>query len=101
MLKLLESNTIKSSTEKQRCDIIVHKQNRTARSTSTIHTRHNKPYQLGAAPAGLGSTPSRLCPEATVPAGVLFACGFRCSFAEIAEEKKIACYYAAAVAEIT
>ena len=67
---------------------MAHKPKRTAMSTRTIYTRHNKPYQLGAAPAGLGSTPSRLCPAATVPADVVFACGFRCCFAEIAGEKK-------------
>ena len=99
--KLLE-NTMKSSTEKKSSSaIIYHKPMRTAMSTRTIYTRHNKPYRLGAAPAGLVSSPSRLCPAATVPAGVLFGCGFRCCFAEIAEDKKIACYYAAAVAEIT
>ena len=86
--KLLE-NTMKSSTEKKSSSaIIYHKPKRTAMSTRTIYTRHNKPYQLGAAPAGLGSTPSHLCPAATVPADVVFACGFRCCFAEIAGEKK-------------
>ena len=101
LLKLLEIYTIKSSTEKHCSAIVVHEPKRTATSTKTIHTRQNKPYRLGAAPAGLVSSPSRLCPAATVPAGVLFSCGFRCCFAEIADDKKIACYYAAAVAEIT
>ena len=101
MLKLPE-NTMKPFTEKQSSSaIMAHKPKRTAMSTRTIYTRHNKPYRLGAAPAGLGSTPSRLCPAATVPADVVFACGFPCCFAEIAEDKKIACYYAAVVAEIT
>ena len=101
MLKLLENNTIKSSTEKKRSAIIVHKPKRTATSTRTIHTRQNKPYRLGEAPAGVVGTPSRRCPAATVPADVVFACGFRCCFAEIAKKKIMACYYAAAVAEIT
>ena len=93
---------MKSSTEKQSSSaIIVHKPKRTAMSTRTIYTRRNKPYRLGAAPARLVSSTSRLCPAATVPAGVLFGCGVRCCFAEIADDKKIACYYAAAVAEIT
>ena len=93
---------MKTSTEKQSISaIIVHKPKRTAMSTRTIYTWQNKPYQLGAAPAGLISTPSRLCPAATMPAGVLFGCGFRCCFAEVANDKKKACYYAAAVAEIT
>ena len=39
MLKLLENNTIKSSTEKQSSAIVVHKPKRTATSTRTIHTR--------------------------------------------------------------
>ena len=114
---------MKSSTEKQSSSaIIVHKPKRTAMSTRTIYTRHIKPYRLGAAPAGLLRTPSRLCPAAAVPVDVLFGCGFRCCFAEIAFLKKISiaitplllpklhennknigidCYYAAAVAEIT
>ena len=101
MLKLPE-NTMNPPTDKQSSSaIMAHKPKRTAMSTRTIYTRHNKPYQLDAAPAGLVSTPSRLCPAATVPADVLFGCGFRCCFAEIAEDKKIAWYYAAAVAEIT
>ena len=79
-LKVVESNTIESSTEKQRCDIIVHKQNRTATSTRTIHTNHNKPYRLGAAPAGVVGTPTRRCPAATMPAYVVFACGFPLQF---------------------
>ena len=75
MLKLLENNTIESSTEKQRSAIIVHKPKRTATSTRTIHTRQNKPYRLGAAPAGVLGARSRCCPAAMVPAAVVFACG--------------------------
>ena len=89
MLKLLENNAIKSSTEKQSSAIIVHKPKLTATSTRTIHTRQNNPYRLGAAPAGVVGTPSRCCPAATVPAAVVFACGFRCCFAEIAKKKYI------------
>ena len=93
---------MKTSTEKQSISaIIVHKPKRTAMSTRTIYTWQNKPHQLGAAPAGLVSTPSRLCPAATMPAGVQFGCGFRCRFAEVAEGKQIACYFAAAVAQTT
>ena len=93
---------MKSSTEKQSSSaIIVHKPKRTAMSTRTIHTRQNKPYRLGAAPAGVIGARSRCCPAATVPAAVVFACGFRCCFAVTAKKKKTACYYADAVAEIT
>ena len=71
----------KSSTEKQSSSaIIVHEAKRTA--SSTIYTRHNKPYRLGAAPTGVVGTPSRCCRAATVPAAVVFACGFRCCFAD-------------------
>ena len=73
LLKLLENNTIKSSTEKQSSAIIVHKAKRTATSTRTIHTRQNKPYRLGAAPAGIVGARSRCCPAATAPAAVVFA----------------------------
>ena len=56
----------------------------------------------GLAPAGVVGTRSRCCPAATVRAAVVFACGFRCCFAEIDKNKnKIDCYYAAAVAEFT
>ena len=68
--------------------IIVHEAKRTSTSMRTIYTRHNKPYRLGAAPAGVVGTPSRCCPAATVPAAVVFACGFRCCFAVIANKKK-------------
>ena len=85
-------DTIKSWTEKQRSAIIVHKPKRTATSTRTIHTRQNSPYGLGAAPAGVVGARSRCCPAATVPAAVVFACGFRCCFAEISKKKKKDCY---------
>ena len=81
--------SMKSSTEKQSSSaIIVHEAKRTATSTRTIYTRHDKPYRLGAAPAEVVGTPSRCCPAATVPAAVVFACGFRCCFAEIAKKKQ-------------
>ena len=79
----LKKNKTKSSTEIQSTAIVVHEAKRTATSTRTISTRHNKPYRLGAAPAGLVGTPSRCCPAATVPAAVVFGCGFRCCFAEM------------------
>ena len=81
---LLKKNPTKSSTEKKSSAIIVYNVKRTATSTRTTSTRHNKPYRLGAAPAGVVGTPSRRCPAATVPAAVVCACGFRCCFAEIA-----------------
>ena len=95
---LLKKKTTKSSTEKQSSAIIVHEAKRIATSTRTIYTRHNKPYRLGVAPAGVVGTPSRCCPAATVPAAVVFACGLGCCFAEIAKIKQNS---AAAVAEIT
>ena len=88
LLKLLKKNNIKSSSEKQSSVIIVHKPKRTATSTRTIRTRQNKPYRLGAAPAGVVGARSRCCPAATVPAAVVFACGVRCCIAEIAEKKQ-------------
>ena len=72
----------KSSTEKQSSAIIVNKPKRTATSTRTILTRQNKPYRLGAAPAGVVGARTRCCPAATVPAAVVFACGVRCCIAE-------------------
>ena len=70
-------NTIKSSTKKQSSSAItVHKPKRTAMCARTIYARKNKPYRLGAAPAGVVGTPTRRCPAATVPADVVFACGF-------------------------
>ena len=66
----------------------VNEAKRTAMSTITIYTRHNKPYRLGAAPAGVVGTPSRCCPAATVPAAVAFATGLGCCFAEIANKKQ-------------
>ena len=78
MLKLLENNIIKSSTEKQSSAIVVYKPKRTATSTRTIHTRQSNPYRLGAAPAGVVGALSRCCPAATVPAAVVFACQETC-----------------------
>ena len=87
MQKLLENTKI-SSTEKQSSSAItVHKPKRTAMNAKTIYARQNKPHRLGAAPAGIEGTPSRPCPVATVPANVVFACGFRCCFAEVAKKK--------------
>ena len=71
---IAENAKKKSSTEKQGSAIIVHKPKRTATSTRT-HTRQNKPYRLGAAPAGVVGARGRCCPAATVPVAVVFACG--------------------------
>ena len=68
--------------------MIVHTPRRTATSTRTIHTRQNKPYRLGAAPAGAVGARSRCCPAATVPAAVVLACGVRCCIAENKEKTK-------------
>ena len=81
-------NKEKSSTEKQSSAIIVHKPKRTATSTGTIHTRQNKLYRLGAAPAGVIGPRGRCCPAATFPVAVVFACGVRCCIAEIAKNKQ-------------
>ena len=89
LLKLLQNNTTESSTEKQTYAIIVHKPKRTATSTRTIHSRQNKPYRLETPPAGVVGARSRCCPEATVPAAVVFACGVPCCIAEITEKNKI------------
>ena len=75
---LLKENKIKSSTEKQSSAIIVHKPKRTVSSTRTTHTRQNKPYRLGASPAGVVGARGRCFPAATVPAAVVFACGVCC-----------------------
>ena len=56
LLKLLENNTIKSSTEKQSSAIIVHEPKRTATSTRTIHTRQKKPFEAAA-------VQQRRCPQ--------------------------------------
>ena len=37
-------------------------------NTSTTHTRQNKPYRLGTAPAGIVGARGRCCPAATVSA---------------------------------
>ena len=79
---MLKTNKIQSSTEKQSSAIIVHKPKRTATSTRTIHTRHNKPYRLGAVRAGVVGVRSRCCSAATVPVAVVFACGVCCCIAE-------------------
>ena len=47
-------------------------------NTRTTHTRQNKPYRLGLAPAGVVWARGRCCPAATVPAAVVFACGVYC-----------------------
>ena len=65
----------------------VNEAKRTAMSAITIYTRHNKPYRLGAAPAGVVGARSRCCPAATVPAAVVFACGVGSCITEIAEKK--------------
>ena len=53
---LLKKKKTKSSTEKQSTAIIVHEAKRTATSTRTTHTRHNKPFE---APA----VQQRRCPQ--------------------------------------
>ena len=88
LLKLLKTNKIKSSTEKQSSAIIVHKPKRTATSTRTIRTRQNRPYRLGAAPAGAIGPRGRCCPAATLPVSVVFACGVCCCFAENKQKKQ-------------
>ena len=100
---LLSKKPTELSTDKKSSAIIVYEAKRTATSTRTISTRYNKPYRPGAAPTGVAGTPSRCCPAATVPAAVVFACGFRCCFAEMLKiyTRYIYCYYVAAVAEIT
>ena len=57
-------------------------------NTRTTHTRQNKPYRLGAAPAGVVGARGRCCPAATVPAAVVFGCGVRRCIAGIAEKKQ-------------
>ena len=51
-------------------------------NTRTTHTRQNKPYRLGAAPAGVVGARGRCCPAATVPAAVVFVYGVCCCIAE-------------------
>ena len=79
---LLKKSPTKSSTEKQSSVIIVHEAKRTATSTRTINTRQNKPYRLGAAPAGVLGVRGRCCPVATVPAAVVLPCGVCCCIGE-------------------
>ena len=50
-------------------------------NTRTTHTRQNKPYRLGAAPAKVAGPRGRCCPGAMVPAAVVFACGVCCCIA--------------------
>ena len=57
-------------------------------NTRTTHTRQNKPYRLGLAPAGVVWARGRCCPAATVPVAVVLPCGVCCSIAEIAEKKQ-------------
>ena len=77
LLQKFHENTMISSTEKQSSSAItVHKPKRTAMNARTIYARQNKPHRLGSAPAGVEGTRSRRCPAATVPADVVFACGF-------------------------
>ena len=78
LMKLLQKNKIKSSTEIQSSAMIVHEEKRTATSTRTTQTRQDNPYRLGAAPAGVVGARSRCCPAATVPAAVVFACQETC-----------------------
>ena len=42
-------------------------------NTRTTHTRQNKPYRLGAVPAGVVGARGRCCPA--VPVADAFACG--------------------------
>ena len=79
---LLKTNKIQSSTEKESSAIIVHKPKRTATGTTTIHTRQNKPYRLGAVRAGVVGVRSRCCSAATVPVAVVLPCGVCCCIAE-------------------
>ena len=78
LMKLLQKNKIKSSTEIQSSAMIVHEEKRTATSTRTTQARQDNPYRLGAAPAGVVGARSRCCPAATVPAAVVFACQETC-----------------------
>ena len=88
LLKSLKIKKIRSTTEKQSSAIIVHKPKRTATSTGTIHTRQNKLYRLGAAPAGVIGPRGRCCPAATFPVAVVFACGVCCCIAENKQKNK-------------
>ena len=113
LLKLLENNTSAAAVaeiylKNNRKTALSHHRPQTEAHSNEYLVRDQytqsktSPAGLARRPAGVVGTPSRRCPAATVPATVVCACGFRCCFAEIAEKKnKIACYYAAAVAEIT
>jgi len=69
---LLKKFKKKSSTEKQSTAIIVHEAKRTATSTRTTHTRHNKPFEAAA-------VQQRRCPQLSsslaVSAAVRTWCG--------------------------
>ena len=67
--------------------IIVHKPKRTATSTRTTHTRQNKPYRLGEAPAGLAGPRGRGCPAVTVPVAVVIARVVCCCIAQKSKKK--------------
>ena len=68
---------------------VVHEAKRTSTSMSTIYTRHNKPYRLGAVPAGVVEARGRCCLAATVPVAVAFACRVCCCIAEKIQNKII------------
>ena len=101
MLKFLENNAIKSSTEKQ--SFCHHRPETKAHSNEYENNTHKAEQSLPAwRGAGRSSRDTKPLLSATVPAAVAFATGLGCCLAEIAKKKnKIACYYAAAVAEIS
>ena len=51
-------------------------------TNTRTHTRQNKPYPLGAVPAGVVEARGRCCLAATVPVAVAFACRVCCCIAE-------------------
>ena len=57
-------------------------------TNTRTHTRQNKPYRLGAVPAGVVGARGRCCPAATVPVAVAFACGVCCCIADKIQNKK-------------
>ena len=58
-------------------------------NTRTTQKRQNKPYRLGAAPAGVVGARGCCFPAATVPAAVVFACSVCCCTAEKNKNKII------------
>ena len=58
-------------------------------TNTRTHTRQNKPYRLGAVPAGVVGARGRCCPAATVPVAAAFACGVCCCIAEKIQNKII------------